>query len=68
MGFTLILALIRNVLYSLKTKGLDGETLLFLKAMKTEAPEAYYRCLKDDLDLKNIRAKMIFSKALDKLM
>ena len=55
------------VLFRLKTKHLNGETLLFLKKMKVEAPEAYYQCLYNELDLKNLQAKMIFTKALDQL-
>ena len=53
--------------FSLTTKNLDGEVLLFLRKMRHEAPEFFYRCATDQLGLKNIRDLMLFTKALSEI-
>jgi len=54
-------------LKSLKIKELDGQGLLFLKTLKFEAPEFFYRFLSEQMCLKTLKDLQIFTQALEKL-
>lgn len=46
---------------------IDGETLLFLKELRIEAPEFYYRFVSDRLGVTELRGLRDLNKALTKL-
>ena len=53
--------------FRLKTRTLNGQTLLFLKKLRRDAPEFFYRTASDQLGLKDIQELMKFSNAIEEL-
>jgi len=48
-------------------KKLDGEVMVFLREMQSQAPEFFYHCAAEKLGLQNLRDLMLFCKALAEL-
>ena len=49
-------------------QGLDGQTLIYLYALRDECPDYFYRCLESNLNLRDMFDVFKFREQLCKLM
>ena len=53
--------------FSLQSRSINGKILLFLKQVKREAPEFYYRCITEKLGIEDLEDIMNFTNVLAQL-
>lgn len=57
----------KRIYKKIKSKDLDGRGLSFLKRLKGEAPEFFYRHLSEQMQLRNLNDLLTFVQALEEL-